>query len=42
LPPDNGKPCFVAVTIAISNQSTDEIDHDDWTIRKLVEDGGDG
>lgn len=42
LPPDNGKPCFVAVTIAISNQSTDEIDHDDWTIRKLVKDGGDG
>ena len=42
LPPDNGKPCFVAVTVAISNQSTDEIDHDDWTIRKLVKDGGDG
>lgn len=41
-PVDNGNPCYIAYAVAVSNENTDIIEPEDWTVQKLVEDGQNG
>ena len=41
-PQNNGNPCYMAIAVAISNEPTDTILSNEWTVEELVQNGQNG